>query len=82
MNLLNPKPFLSSKSRPSPPPSIIICFVFYTKKTWKRIPEDIPKLIEIQCSPANPAQAGEEAVGLADFSGLPSSFCVLVGQLV
>ena len=34
----------------------------------------------IQCSPANPAQAGEEAVGLADLSGLPSSFCVLVGE--
>ena len=36
--------------------------------------------IYIQCSPANPAQAGEEAVGLADLSGLPSSFCVLVGE--
>jgi len=35
---------------------------------------------EIQCSPANPAQAGEEAIGLADLSGLPSSFCVLVGE--
>jgi len=35
---------------------------------------------QIQCSPANPAQAGEEAVGLADLSGLPSSFCVLVGE--
>jgi len=34
----------------------------------------------ILCSPANPAQAGEEAVGLADLSGLPSSFCVLVGE--
>ena len=34
----------------------------------------------IQCSPANPAQAGEEAVGLADLSGLPSSFSVLVGE--
>jgi len=37
-------------------------------------------LKKIQCSPANPAQAGEEAVGLADLSGLPSSFCVLVGE--
>jgi len=37
-------------------------------------------LFHIQCSPANPAQAGEEAVGLADLSGLPSSFCVLVGE--
>jgi len=36
--------------------------------------------IQVQCSPANPAQAGEEAVGLADLSGLPSSFCVLVGE--
>ena len=36
--------------------------------------------IIIQCYPANPAQAGEEAVGLADLSGLPSSFCVLVGE--
>jgi len=35
---------------------------------------------ELQCSPANPAQAGDEAVGLADLSGLPSSFCVLVGE--
>jgi len=35
---------------------------------------------QLQCSPANPAQAGEEAVGLADLSGLPSSFCVLVGE--
>jgi len=35
---------------------------------------------QIQCSPANPAQAGEEAVGLAGLSGLPSSFCVLVGE--
>jgi len=35
---------------------------------------------QLQCSPANPAQAGEEAVGLADSSGLPSSFCVLVGE--
>jgi len=34
----------------------------------------------LQCYPANPAQAGEEAVGLADLSGLPSSFCVLVGE--
>jgi len=34
----------------------------------------------VQCSPANPAQAGEEAIGLADLSGLPSSFCVLVGE--
>jgi len=31
---------------------------------------------EVQCSSANPAQAGEEAVGSADSSGLPSSFCV------
>jgi len=36
--------------------------------------------IYIQCSPANPAQAGEEAVGLAGLSGLPSRFCVLVGE--
>ena len=35
---------------------------------------------EVQCSPANPAQAGEEAVGLADLSGLPSRFCVLVEE--
>jgi len=34
----------------------------------------------VQCSPANPAQAGEEAVGLAALSGLPSSSCVLVGK--
>jgi len=34
----------------------------------------------IQCSPANPAQAGEEAVGLADLSGSTSCFCVLVGE--
>ena len=37
-------------------------------------------LSTVQCSPANPAQAGEEAVGLADLSGLPSSYCVLVGE--
>jgi len=36
--------------------------------------------LRLQCSPANPAQAGEEAVGLSDLSGLPSSFCVLVGE--
>jgi len=36
--------------------------------------------ILVQCSPANPEQAGEEAVGLADLSGLPNSFCVLVGE--
>jgi len=41
---------------------------------------DLIKKKHIQCSPANPAQAGEEAVGLADLSGLPSSFCVLVGE--
>ena len=35
---------------------------------------------QIQCSSANPAQGGEEAVGLADSSGLPSSSCVLVGE--
>ena len=35
---------------------------------------------EIQCSPPNPAQAGEEAVGLADSSGLPSRLCVLVRE--
>jgi len=35
---------------------------------------------QFQCSPANPAQAGEEAVGLEDLSGLPSSSCVLVGE--
>jgi len=36
--------------------------------------------VYIPCSPADPAQAGEEAVGLADLSGLPSSFCLLVGE--
>ena len=36
--------------------------------------------VALQCSPANPAEAGEEAVGLADLSGLPSSSCVLVGE--
>jgi len=43
-------------------------------------PKTTASTINIQCSPANPAQAGEEAVGLADLSGLPSSFCVLVGE--
>jgi len=40
----------------------------------------LPFMNCIQCSPANPERAGEEAVGLADLSGLPSSFCVLVGE--
>jgi len=39
-----------------------------------------PQRNTVQCSPANPAQAGEEAVGLADLSGSPSSFYVLVGD--
>ena len=38
------------------------------------------ELFKIQCSPAYPAQAGEEAVGLSGLSGLPSNFCVLVGE--
>ena len=41
---------------------------------------DEDDVIQIQCSPANPAQAGEEAVGLADLSGLPSRLCVLVRE--
>jgi len=36
------------------------------------------KSFQFQCCPANLAQVGEKAVGLADLSGLPSSFCVLV----
>jgi len=48
--------------------------IFYCKhKAWFNFKR-------LQCSPANPAQAGGEAVGLADLSGLPSSFCVLVGE--
>ena len=50
------------------------------KFTNLKIFKNIPKYFKIQCSLANPAQAGEEAVGLADLSGLPSSFCVLVGE--
>jgi len=48
---------------------------FHLKCNLPRSPQ-----ISVQCSPANPGQAGEEAVGLADWSGLPSSSCVLVGE--
>jgi len=65
----------------------VYCAFFATKRAPRSVTcrlidtnHTMVATFKVQCSPANPAQAGEEAVGLSDLSGLPSSFCVLVGE--